>query len=283
MTGYTGLVGTSLVRKLQKDHDVVTSTRNNGQRIDVLDKAQLMELEDLNVVIHLASKTSITDSISNPYDTYYTNIVGMLNVLDCARKNKIKNIINVSTYVYGNPKYMPIDENHPLAPHTPYNRSKLISENLCKYYSEECNLNIVTLRPFYIYGPSHKSSFFSSAIKKVMINQNIILSNKNIRRDFLFVDDFVNLLHKILLNFPGGYNVYNVGYGKSYSLEEVLSIIGSKVKKKIAVEYDYSLRPNDIADMVANIDKVMKQFNWKPTINIHEGIRLSIERYTEMI
>ncbi len=250
-----------------------------SHRLNVLEKSQLIDLDAVDTVIHLAAKTSIPNSISNPYDTYYTNMVGTLNILDYAVKKKIKNIIYISTYVYGNPKYIPINENHPLSPHSPYNKSKLISEKLCKFYSEDYKLNIVTLRPFYIYGPSHNSSFISSSIRKVMNNEKVILSRKNTRRDFLFIDDFVNLVHKILMNFPEGYNVYNVGYGKSYSLEDILRIIGSITNKKIDIQYDSSFRPNDVVESVANIDKVMKKFGWKPTIDIEEGLRLTIDRY----
>jgi UDP-glucose 4-epimerase len=279
VTGHTGFIGTYLLEKLQGKYTIVTGTRNNEQRIDVLKKNELDSLEGLDAVIHLASKTSIPESITNPYDTYYTNMVGTLNILNSAVKNNIKNIINVSTYVYGKPSYTPIDENHPLAPHSHYNKSKLVSENLCKYYSEDFELNIVTLRPFYIYGQSHKPSFISAVIEKVVNNETVVLSNKNIHRDFLYVDDFINLIHRILIHFPQGYNVYNVGSGKSYSLEEVLKVIGDVMGKQISVQYDYSLRPNDIVEMMANIDKVMKRFEWKPTIDIYEGIRLTIDRF----
>jgi UDP-glucose 4-epimerase len=280
LTGHSGFIGTHLQNELHKKFVFVTNNRiKDGRRIDVLDKTELESLEDLDAVIHLASKTSIPESNTNPYDTYYTNIVGTLNVLNCAVKNNIKNIINVSTYVYGNPKYNPIDENHPLAPHSPYNKSKLIAENLCKNYSEDFKLNIVTLRPFYVYGHSQKSSFLASAIKKVVNDETVVLSNKNIHRDFLFIVDFINLIDKILLNFPPGYNVYNVGSGKSYTLEEVVKIIESVVGKKISLEYDYALRPNDISEMVANIDKVMNKFNWEPTFDLYEGIRLTIDKY----
>jgi UDP-glucose 4-epimerase len=283
VTGHTGFIGTNLVKKLQSDYKILTTNKNNGLRIDVLEKSQLLDLDDIDAVIHLASKTSISDSISNPYDTYYTNMVGTLNILDSAVKRRIKNIINISTYTYGNPKYIPIDENHPVSPHSPYNKSKLISEKLCKYYSEDYKLNIVTLRPFYIYGPSRNSSFISSAIRKVLNNETVILSNKNTRRDFLFVDDFVNLIHKILHNFPEGYNFYNVGFGKSYSLEDILRIIESIMNKKISIKYDSSLRPNDVSGMVADIGKLMKEFEWRPTIDIDEGLRLTIDRYSQLI
>jgi UDP-glucose 4-epimerase len=283
VTGHSGLIGTHLVNKLKSEYSVVTTNKNNGLRINVLDKSQLLDLEEVNAVIHLAAKTSVSDSISNPYDTYYTNIVGTLNILDYAVQRNIKNIINISTYTYGNPKYIPVDEDHPPNPHSHYHKSKLISEKLCKYYSDDYKLNIVTLRPFYIYGPSYNSSFISSTIRKVANNEKVILNVKNTHRDFLFVDDFVDLVHQILLSFPEGYNVYNVGSGKSYSLEYVLKVIESIVNKKISVEYDSSFRPNDVLEMVADIGKVMKEFGWRPTIDIDVGLRLTIERSLQMI
>lgn len=279
VTGHTGFIGSYLLDRLKGKYSFVTSAKVHGKRIDVLNKDELESFQDLDVIIHLASKTSISDSISNPYDTYYTNIVGTLNILNSAVKNNIKKIINVSTYLYGNPTYLPIDENHALAPHSHYNKSKLISENLCKYYSEDFKLNVVTLRPFYVYGYSHKSSFLSAVIKKILNDETVVLSNKNVQRDFLFVYDFVNLIDKVLCNFPKGYNVYNVGTGKSYSLEEVLKIIEDIVGKKTILKYDYSLRPNDITEMVANINKVMNEFKWKPTVDIYNGIRITIEKY----
>ena len=98
---------------------------------------------------------------------YYTNISGTLNVLDFARDRKIKKIINNKYLCIRKTSYLPIDEKHPINPHTPYNKSKVISENLCKYYSQDYGINIVTLRPFYIYGPlSNPLSFISTIIHK---------------------------------------------------------------------------------------------------------------------
>jgi UDP-glucose 4-epimerase len=282
ITGQTGFIGTHLFGKLTSQFTVLPDRTKSESPLDVLEKSQLMELDGVDTVIHLAAKTSISNSISNPYDTYYTNMVGTLNILDYAVKKKTNNIIYVSTYVYGYPRYIPVDENHPLSPHSQYNKSKLISEKLCEFYSEDHKLNIVTLRPFNIYGPSLNSSFISSSIRKVINNEKVVLSSKNTRRDFLFIDDFINLIHQILLNFPEGYHVYNVGYGKSYSLEEILKIIESVVNKKILVEYDSSFRPNDVVEMVADIGKVMKEFGWSPSTDIYEGLRLTVDRYYQM-
>lgn len=89
VTGHNGLIGTHLVKKLQSEFTVLTSSKNDDQSINVLDKSQLLDLERVDAVIHLAAKTSIANSISNPYDTYYTNMVGTLNILDYAVKKKL--------------------------------------------------------------------------------------------------------------------------------------------------------------------------------------------------
>jgi UDP-glucose 4-epimerase len=276
VTGNTGFIGNYLMKKLKNYPAIDTLNKFSNQRIDILNKDQLLDLKRVDSIVHLAAKTSIPNSLSTPYDTYYTNFVGTLNILNYALKKKIKNIINISTYVYGEPQYIPIDENHPTNPHTPYNKSKLLSEKLCEYYSEDFGINIVTLRPFSIYGPSNNSSFIPTVVKKVLRHEKVVLSKKNTRRDFLFVDDFCTLLYKILLDFPNGYNLYNVGFGRSYSLEEIIKKISKLTNENIDIQYDPSIRPNDILEMVADISKVEEKFKWKPVIKIEEGLKITI-------
>jgi nucleoside-diphosphate-sugar epimerase len=281
VTGDKGFIGTNLTKKFQDKRISYTDYQNNEKkRINILERDQFQYIENVDAIIHLAAKTSITNSINNPYETYHTNISGTLNILDFARDRKIKKIINISTYVYGKPVYLPIDEKHPINPHTPYNKSKVISENLCKYYSQDYGINIVTLRPFYIYGPiSNPLSFISSIITQIKKNGKVFLSHQGTKRDFLFIDDFTNLLLKILNDFPEGYNIYNVGYGKSHSLEEIIKIIEKIVNLKILIQYDKSIRPNDITEMVADITKVTKSFDWKPLASIEEGLRFVLKSY----
>ncbi len=105
------------------------------------------------------------------------------------------------------------------------------------------------------------------------------MSHQGTKRDFLFIDDFTNLLLKILNDFPEGYKIYNVGYGKSHSLEEIIKIIEKIVNLKIHIQYDKSIRPNDITEMVADITKVTKSFDWKPLTSIEEGLRFVLKSY----
>jgi UDP-glucose 4-epimerase len=281
LTGHTGFIGTNLINKFSPRYSFVTLNPVNQARINILNKEELNGLETVDAIIHLAAKTSISNSIANPHEVYYTNIVGTLNILDYAVNKEVKRIINISTFVYGNSKYLPIDEVHPVDPHTPYNKSKIISEKLCEYYSKDNGLNIVTLRPFNIYGPKQKSSFISIAIQQMLRHETVKLSKHDTRRDFLFVDDFLDLIAKILNDFPQGYNVYNVGYGKSYSLENVVKILETITNNKVNIEYDQNIRLNDITEIVADIDKVKKRFNWEPKTSLNEGLTLTIDEYVK--
>ena len=188
LTGGNGFVGKNLVQRFESKMKIIKGS--NDLHIDVLNKQSFENIEKVDAIIHLAAKTSIPNSISNPYDTYYTNLVGTLNVLEFARKNAINKIINISTYVYGLPSYLPVNEVHPLNPHSPYNKSKIISENLSKYYSDDYGIDVVSLRPFYLYGPLGNPNFLiPSIIRQIKEKNEVIVSNKNTKRDFLFIDN----------------------------------------------------------------------------------------------
>ncbi|MPZ07600.1 MAG: NAD-dependent epimerase/dehydratase family protein [Nitrososphaeraceae archaeon] len=287
VSGGSGFVGKHLCDYLRKNGvDIIdggNSTKDSRSAIDVTDLSQLLSIgDDVEAVIHLAAKTSVNDSFFSPRDTYYTNLVGTLNLLELARKKKIPKFLNISTYVYGQPQYSPVDERHPVDPRSPYNRSKLLAEQLCQSYSDDFDMDIVSLRPFYLYGSIPRPNSFIYCVLEQIIkkNGNVILSGESTRRDFLFIDDFINLIEVILNNFPVGYNLYNVGYGKSHLLTDVCRILAKLLKKKIHFNYDNQMRPGDITDMVADVTKVSTEFNWKPTTSLKQGLGRTVEEYT---
>lgn len=277
ITGSKGFVGTHLCNYFSENGLQVVSTIDKQRPVDVTNIDELLLINDVDAIVHLAAKTSISDSFKDPSQTYYTNLVGTLNVLEFARAKKIKNLIYVSTYVYGQPVYLPVDENHPLNPHSPYNHSKLLAEKICQNYSYYFGLNIVTLRPFYVYGPNSRNhSLVPSIIKQIKKNGKVRLSGKKVKRDFLFVTDFVYLIGKILQDFPKGDNIYNVGYGESYSLNQIANKLAVLFGRKIEIEISKETRL-DVSDMIADIAKVSKKFNWRPSIDINKGLQLIVE------
>lgn len=283
ITGSKGFVGDHICKSYFKNkyHLITDVSSKDNQRNDITKMEYFDNFNDkIDVILHLAAKTSINESLKNPYDTYYENIIGTLNVLEFAKRNNIVKIIFLSTYVYGNPQYLPVDENHPVNPHSPYNNSKIIAEKLCEDYSKTFGINIVVLRPFYLYGyNTKKNTLIRSILDQIATNKRVNLSNEKTSRDFLYIDDFIELLNNILNKFPSEYNIYNVGSGKSYTITEVSKKIGKLLNKKIQIQYDKSIRKDDINDMVADITKISKEFNWKPVINIDEGLLSIIKEY----
>ena len=178
----------------------------------------------------------------------------------------------------GKPNYLPIDEKHPLDPHSPYNKSKLIGEDLCRNYSFDYGIDVVSLRVFSLYGPQGRSgSFIQSVIEQINKNGRALLTKKDIRRDFMFISDFVDLVLLILKDFPHGYNVYNVGSGKSYSLEDVCILISRLLKRELVIRYSKGSRVRVINNIVADISKVCESFHWKPCTTIGQGLGITIK------
>ncbi len=285
VTGTAGFVGYHLCRLLLELGISVVgrSSTNDKNKIDVTDINQLHSIDKSGVdaVVHLAAKTSVNSASKEPYQAYYTNIVGTLNVLEFCRLSNIKKFIFMSSYVYGQPKYLPIDEEHPVNPHSSYHKSKLIAEELCKIYSLDFGMDIVTLRPFLLYGPNAKPyMFISTVIQQIKNYGNVFLSGKYISRDFLFISDFLDLVTIILNEFPKGYNLYNVGYGESHHLEEVTQILAQLLNKKITINYNNQIRPDDVTEMIADISKVSNAFQWKPFVEIHEGLEITLQKAT---
>jgi nucleoside-diphosphate-sugar epimerase len=278
VTGSEGFVGKHLCNHLSKNGiNVVSGDKNEDNKFDVTDIDHFQSVEDVEAIIHLAAKANVVYSYKNTYSTYHTNLLGALNILEFARLRNIRKLIFVSTYVYGEPKYLPVDEKHPINPHSPYHKSKLLAEYICENYSHDLGIDIVTLRPFYIYGPNSRYSFISSAIRQIKENGKVLLSGDHTQRDFLFINDFINLLTIILNKFPRGYNVYNIGSGTSHTLKEVTEIIAKLMNKKITIDYDNESRPGDVIYMKADISKVSTSFNWRPLVDINEGLKLTIQ------
>ena len=284
ITGSKGFVGENICKSyLNNKYNLITDNQNDKSQKDITKIEYFENFDDkIDTIIHLAAKTSINDSLTDPYETYYINIIGTLNVLEFAKRKNITNLIFLSTYVYGQPQYLPIDENHPINPHSPYNKSKIIAESLCEDYSKIFGINVVILRPFYLYGYNRKkNTLIRSILDQINSNEIVKLSNEKTSRDFLYISDFIELLNKILNRFPLGYNIYNVGSGTSYTITEISKKIANLLNKEIRICYDGSIRKQYINEMVADITKTSKEFDWNPKIDIDQGLTLTIRKSKE--
>jgi nucleoside-diphosphate-sugar epimerase len=278
VTGSNGFVGKALVKKLNGlGFDTIGFDIADG---DIADEGSLNHLENAGIsfVFHLAGKTFVPESWSNPFGFYHTNVLGTTNILEFCRKTGA-GLTYISSYLYGSPEYLPIDEKHPVKAYNPYSHTKLVAEEICEYYRSQFKVSITILRPFNVYGPGQASIFLiPEMIKKVMDPQFDFIEIMDLRpkRDYIYIDDFVEAL-ALTINGPRG--IYNVGSGSSVSVEEVLKIIEelSGIKKRIVTKNIE--RPLEIFDLYADITKIKSSLNWKLTTSFKNGIGRCIAAY----
>jgi len=274
VTGSKGFIGSKLVPRLKHDgYDVLELDISDG--VDVTDWDQLKSYSSFDCVIHLACLTYVPDSYKIPQDFYRVNVLGTLNMLELCRLNNA-NMIFASSYVYGVPDYLPIDENHPVNAFNPYAQSKLIGEQLCQGYHRDFNVPVIIFRPFNIYGKGQKEDFLIPSIIKQASSGTVSLKDSRPKRDFIYIDDVIDAYCKAIEYEIDEFNIFNIGSGKSYSISEILEIIKSKYDLELELEFSEERRPNEILETIANIKRAKTLLNWAPTTSMTKGIGLMI-------
>ena len=272
VTGSSGFIGRNLVAELKRHNvEVITLTDPEGHRIDVRDWQKIQEITDIDIVYHLAAKMYVPFSFENPRETYEVNALGILNILELCRLANVEKIIFASSYVYGQPQYLPIDEKHPLHSTNPYAKSKILGEELCRAYNTDFGVKCIILRPFNIYGPGQDKNFLISSIIAQFRTGKIELKDPEPKRDFVYISDILDAYIKAG-EFNENFEVFNIGYGKSYSVKEIVDKIVHLYGKEVKVTYKYERRKNEIMDTVADIRKAKKLLGWKPKTSLAKGI-----------
>ena len=275
VTGSSGFIGQHLVKALaEKGAKVVELDIKNG--VDLTDWNQVSKIGSFDFLFHLAAKTFVPDSYQNPRDFYYTNITGTINILELCRIHKAK-IIFASSYIYGNPKYLPIDEEHPIAAFNPYSETKIIGEQLCEGYHRNFGVPVVILRPFNIYGMGQNENFLIPSIIKQAKAGSILLKDPEPKRDMLYVDDIVEAYIKAAEYDQRDYEVFNIGSGKSYSVREIVNTVIKLFDHKIDVKFSGEKRKNEVLDTIADISKANDLLWWTPSISIEYGLKKMVK------
>ena len=272
ITGDKGFIGNLLASSLDSNQYIVNTISSN-LNYDLCDWGIVNKAPKSDLIIHLAAKSYVPDSFTNPIGFYNNNIVSTLNILEKA-KNDGSKVIFFSTYVYGQPEQLPIKENHPIKPLNPYTESKLLGEQLCKAYNRDFGVPITIFRPFNVYGPGQKTSFFIPSILDQIHNKFIKLRDSRPKRDFIYIDDVISAIHKCIVNTnPSNYfRVYNLGTGISTSVEEVVSLILEISNSKSQVIFSNEIRKGEVLETKADIKKIKKELKWDHKISLREGI-----------
>jgi nucleoside-diphosphate-sugar epimerase len=236
--------------------------------------------EDIRHIFHLAGKTFVPESWNNPYSFYQINVIGTLNVMEFCRKKQI-HLTFLSSYPYGQPEYLPIDEKHPLQAYNPYSHSKLIAEEICNYYTSTFQLSNTVFRIFNVYGPGQSSSFLIpeliSKIKDPKKDKIEVMDTKP-RRDYIYIDDVIDALELSIDGKPG---IYNVGSGKSASVREIIKILTEITGVYKPILNQASSRQNEILDLYSDIKLIKQELGWDPAVSLNDGLRRCVAAFDQ--
>ena len=286
ITGHEGFVGSNLVsildpkkyqitglsRILQKDANIV-QIKKDILRINDSDAAKN------SIIIHLAAITDIKYCEQHPVECFKVNALGTQNLLELARKKDCSFIYISTSHVYGKPKKLPINEDHPQNATSIYATSKIAGELCCESYSKSYGMDISILRLFSVYGPRSPGHLVTSKIISQMLSgKSIKLGNLYPKRDFVYITDAVKAI-EISLKKLDGFNIYNVGIGKSHSILEICNILKKLTRNTAPVisTKTYS-RKDEINNMVSNPSKI-KKLGWKPSISLQKGLEMTLKWY----
>lgn len=287
ITGHNGFVGSHLVKFYQsKNYDVAGISKKSEKELKIkqikkdIRKITSKDIKgDVFAIIHTAGITNYQYCQNHPSECFETNILGTLRMLEIAKEKKCKFIFLSSSHVYGKPQTIPIKENHPTIPTSVYASSKIAGEICCESYSKSYNMKVAILRPFSIYGTNEAKYFLIPTIFSQLRNKKIIkLGNVYPKRDFIFIDDVINAI-SIVLQKLEGFEVYNIGTGKSYSVLELCRIIEKISKKNLIIKSIKSKsRGFEVKNMVSDSSKI-KKLGWRPKISINQGLKILYDSY----
>jgi len=286
ITGHNGFLGSNLLLKLISEKYDITGISKTIKKNDSIKqiKRNILNIKDSDIaknscIIHLAAITDVVYCEKYPEECYKVNVMATQKILEIARKKNCSLIYPSTSHVYGIPHKLPIKETHPTNASSVYSESKISGEKLCEMYSKSYGLNISVLRLFSTYGPKNSEyKVESRIITQLLSNRSIKIGNLSPKRDFIYIDDVIRAFQIVIKNLKG-FNIYNVGLERSYSIQEICNILKKLSGKKISVVTDKTkLRKNDIKNVVSDCSKI-KKLGWKPKISINKGLELTLNWY----
>ncbi|MBK9521669.1 MAG: NAD-dependent epimerase/dehydratase family protein [Rhodocyclaceae bacterium] len=274
LTGATGFVGRCLAPALRKSgHEVFEANSQSG---DVADDTTWSKFPRAEALIHLAGKTFVPDSWADPSAFIKCNLLGTVAALNYCRRHNAR-MVFLSSYLYGNPRSLPIPETAILSASNPYALSKKLAEEVCQFYSDKFAIDVTVIRPFNVYGPGQSADFLiPSIIRQVRTGKAIEVKDLAPRRDYVYVGDVVDAIVKTLA-LDKGSNIFNVGLGRSYSVAEVIEIVQGILGTNLPIVSSNERRQDEIMDTVADISHASNRLGWQPMVSLENGLRSVID------
>ena len=294
VTGGAGFIGKHLVKFLIENKNNVSILDNfsNSKRksIPQVEKNQiklfegdirnhddvLKSLKNQDVVIHLAAKISVEESIKNPSETFEVNVKGTKNILEICKKNNVKKIIVASSaavYGEGNEKYK-ITEQTKLNAISPYGESKIEMEKEIIKFCSNNQINYVILRFFNIYGLNQSMEYagvITKFLEKIKKSENLIIFGDGRQtRDFVAIEDIINSIHNAMEYTENG--IFNIASGEKITIKELAELMILLSNKTLDIEY-VKAKKGDIKYSEADIQLAKNYLNYFSKIELKDGIK----------
>lgn len=298
--GAGGFVGSYLCKEfLNNGYKVSGTDKGEGSALPSevdfyrTDLMQANEVEKLigqiqpDIIVNLAAISSVGASWNMPQTTMAINVIGALNIMEAARKSEKKPRI---LFVGSSEEYVisenPLDENTQLNANNPYGISKVTQEQFAKLYREQYGLKIYCVRPFNHTGIGQRDSFVLPSFCKQVAeidksgkDGKIQVGNLKVKRDFSHVKDVVRA-YRMIVESDNCNQIYNVGSGNAYSLEDMLTYIIGLSDQNIEIEVDQNrIRPTDQPVICCDRSLIGKELGWKPQYDVYDALKEMYECY----
>lgn len=293
VTGGAGFIGSNLVKQLLDDGCSVTILDNllSGYRenLDALGAARFIEgdvrdeeavaraVDGAEVVFHLAASVGNKRSIDHPVVDAEINLIGTIRVLEACRKARVRKIVaSSSAGIFGELKTLPIREDHPIEPDTPYGASKLAEEKVCLAYAKLYDLEAVCLRYFNVYGPNQRFDAYGNVIP-IFAFQMLRGEPLTIFGDGEQTRDFVNVRDVVQANLKaaetrGVSGAFNIASGGRITINHLVELLRDAAGIQPVVKFGPP-RPGDVRDSLADISAARQAIGFEPAVTLEAGLR----------
>lgn len=306
ITGMTGFVGGHLVRSLLSDgaevHGTLLTTvtetpppGTTGHPVDIADPGAMSALVasvEPDAVFHLAGAASVGQSFADPSGTWHVNVEGTRGVLEAVRRSasNCRVVVALSGEEYGRVPLdqLPVTEDTPLNPLSPYAESKVAADHLCAEYQRDHGLAVLRLRAFNQIGPGQDPRFVLPSICKQVADAEMAgesvcrleLGNIDTRRDFLDVRDVV-AAYRMLIDRGNPAQAYLAGAGRSLAVRDLLDVVVSLARIPVQVVSDPTrIREGEQPDLYAE-PRALKDLGWEPRIPLETSILDTLDYWRE--
>lgn len=235
-----------------------------------------------SVIFHLAALIAIPYSYRAIQSYIDTNVTGTMNICEAARRANVQRLIHTSTSeVYGTARYVPIDEDHPLTPQSPYSASKIAADAIAGSYHYAFGLPVVIARPFNTYGPRQSARAVIPTIISQLAAGKVVINLGDLRptRDFNYVEDTCRGLMAIAAMPSGVGEVFNIGSNSEISVGDLARLIAELMESPLEISDDtnrYRSATSEVFRLRCNNARLTTASEWRPRVDLAEGLTRTI-------